>query len=276
MVRERPSVTGEKEFDLLTYFEIIDRPKVALTLQASMLAATSLIGGLLYFRGDQNPGVILLGFSAITIILIIFNLKGQIRAAIAGLLWLFPAVLTMSLIDGEGLHDPGMIGFGLYIIVAALLMGKRFLPAAWGISSVMVVFIYLSETLMLFTWTEDIRYISSLIDLVTVLVILTVSTAVFWIVMDIIEETIKRLIWGENQIKEAYDLTLEGWSRALEMRDKETQGHSRRVTNLTLKIGKRMGFTQEETLPHPARGAAPRHRENGDPRCNPAQTRQPG
>ncbi|MFN2144407.1 MAG: HD-GYP domain-containing protein, partial [Anaerolineales bacterium] len=158
------------------------------------------------------------------------------------------------MIEGEGLHDPGMIGFGLYVIVAALLMGKRFLPAAWAISAAMMVFIYLAENLELFAWTESRHYTSSPVDLIIVLVILTVGTAVFWIVMDIIEETISKLVWSENQIKEAYDLTLEGWSRALEMRDKETQGHSRRVTNLTLKIGKRMGFTQDELF-HIRRGA---------------------
>ena len=34
----------------------------------------------------------------------------------------------------------------------------------------------------------------------------------------------------------AYDATLEGWSRALELRDKETEGHTRRVTEMTLKL----------------------------------------
>jgi len=247
-------MSGEKKFDLLTYYEIIDRPKVALTFLGLMVAATSLIGGVLYFKGYSSPGLILLGFSAITILLIIFNLKGQVRTSIAGLLWLFPGVFTILMIEGEGLHDPGMIGFGLYVIVAALLMGKRFLPAAWAISAAMMVFIYLAENLELFAWTESRHYTSSPVDLIIVLVILTVGTAVFWIVMDIIEETISKLVWSENQIKEAYDLTLEGWSRALEMRDKETQGHSRRVTNLTLKIGKRMGFTQDELF-HIRRGA---------------------
>ncbi|MFN2144406.1 MAG: HD-GYP domain-containing protein [Anaerolineales bacterium] len=247
-------MSGAKAFDLLTYYEIIDRRRVALTLQGLILTASSLIGGLLLSQGFNTPGMILLGFSAVTIILIILNLRGNILASVAGLLWLFPVILSTLMIDGEGLHDPGMIGFGLYVIVAALLMGKRFLPIAWAISSVMVGFIYLSETFPFFSWTEDIRYTSSFLDLVIVLVILTVGTAVFWIVMDIIEETVNKLIIGEHQIKEAYDLTLEGWSRALEMRDKETQGHSRRVTNLTLKIGERMGFSQEDLF-HLRRGA---------------------
>ncbi len=34
----------------------------------------------------------------------------------------------------------------------------------------------------------------------------------------------------------AYDTTIEGWSRALDLRDKETEGHSERVADLTLRV----------------------------------------
>ena len=33
-----------------------------------------------------------------------------------------------------------------------------------------------------------------------------------------------------------YDMTLEGWSRALDMRDQETEGHSERITKMTLQL----------------------------------------
>jgi PAS domain S-box-containing protein len=57
-----------------------------------------------------------------------------------------------------------------------------------------------------------------------------------------------------RELKEAYDITLEGWARALELRDKETEGHTRRVTDMTLKIASRMNITGEE-LDHVRRGA---------------------
>lgn len=52
----------------------------------------------------------------------------------------------------------------------------------------------------------------------------------------------------------AYDTTIEGWSRALDLRDKETEGHSQRVTELTLFMGRRMGMSESE-LVHVRRGA---------------------
>ncbi len=52
----------------------------------------------------------------------------------------------------------------------------------------------------------------------------------------------------------AYDATIEGWSRALDMRDRETEGHTIRVTDMTLRLARTMGVTEEE-LVHMRRGA---------------------
>ncbi len=52
---------------------------------------------------------------------------------------------------------------------------------------------------------------------------------------------------GSNlELSKAYDTTLEGWARALEMRDKETLGHSRRVTELTLGLAHCLGVPEAE------------------------------
>lgn len=52
----------------------------------------------------------------------------------------------------------------------------------------------------------------------------------------------------------SYDTTLEGWSRALDLRDKETEGHTIRVTELTLDLARAMGMSEAE-LVHVRRGA---------------------
>ncbi|NWF65512.1 MAG: HD domain-containing protein [Chloroflexi bacterium] len=48
-----------------------------------------------------------------------------------------------------------------------------------------------------------------------------------------------------RELAEAYESTLEGLARALELRDKETEGHSRRVTETTLKIAQKIGIAGE-------------------------------
>jgi PAS domain S-box-containing protein/putative nucleotidyltransferase with HDIG domain len=53
----------------------------------------------------------------------------------------------------------------------------------------------------------------------------------------------------------AYDTTLEGWSRALELRDQETEGHSHRVTELTLRLAAALGLDDDDYQVHLRRGA---------------------
>ncbi|MBU1662780.1 MAG: HD domain-containing protein [Chloroflexi bacterium] len=52
----------------------------------------------------------------------------------------------------------------------------------------------------------------------------------------------------------AYDTTLDGWIRALDLRDKETEGHTRRVTNMTMRLAQSMGINEPE-LTNVRRGA---------------------
>lgn len=52
----------------------------------------------------------------------------------------------------------------------------------------------------------------------------------------------------------AYDTTIEGWARALELRDQETEGHTQRAAEMTLRLAQAMGM-QEGELVHVHRGA---------------------
>ena len=56
------------------------------------------------------------------------------------------------------------------------------------------------------------------------------------------------------RLQEAYQRTIEGWVRALDLRDRETEGHTQRVTELTIKVARTLGFSEEE-LTHIRRGA---------------------
>jgi putative nucleotidyltransferase with HDIG domain len=56
------------------------------------------------------------------------------------------------------------------------------------------------------------------------------------------------------ELFKAYDSTIEGWSHALDLRDKETEGHTLRVTNLTIELARAFRFSEAE-LVHIRRGA---------------------
>ncbi len=65
------------------------------------------------------------------------------------------------------------------------------------------------------------------------------------------EESILAL---NSELLHAYDATIEGWSRALDLRDHETEGHSRRVTEMTLRLAQAVGIPEAEMV-HVRRGA---------------------
>ena len=44
----------------------------------------------------------------------------------------------------------------------------------------------------------------------------------------------------------AYDATIEGWSRAMDLRDRETEGHTQRVTALALELASLFGVKDDE------------------------------
>ena len=67
-------------------------------------------------------------------------------------------------------------------------------------------------------------------------------------------ELFRDLQRSNDELVLAYDSTLAGWSRALDLRDKETEGHSQRVTHETLRLARELGIGDEE-LVHIRRGA---------------------
>jgi putative nucleotidyltransferase with HDIG domain len=59
---------------------------------------------------------------------------------------------------------------------------------------------------------------------------------------------------ANTELQIAYEATLQGWVRALDLRDRETEGHTQRVTALTQKLAHKMGVPEQE-LVHFKRGA---------------------
>jgi response regulator RpfG family c-di-GMP phosphodiesterase len=63
----------------------------------------------------------------------------------------------------------------------------------------------------------------------------------------------KHLQRSNFEIQHAYDATIEGWSYALDLRDRETEGHTLRVTEMATDLARIMGL-DEESIIHMRRG----------------------
>lgn len=67
-------------------------------------------------------------------------------------------------------------------------------------------------------------------------------------------QLLARLEQSNADLRHAYEATIEGWSRALDLRDRETEGHTQRVAAMTVYLARRMGY-HDEQLVHVRRGA---------------------
>ncbi len=65
------------------------------------------------------------------------------------------------------------------------------------------------------------------------------------------EAALKR---ANEELAQAYQSTLEGWMRALDLRDKSTEGHSQRVSELTVRVAQAMHVAEDQLI-HIRRGA---------------------
>jgi len=68
------------------------------------------------------------------------------------------------------------------------------------------------------------------------------------------DEMVEALRARDAELAAAYDSTLEGWSKALDLRDRETAGHTLRVTALAVELARAMGMPEDQ-LVHLRRGA---------------------
>ncbi len=53
---------------------------------------------------------------------------------------------------------------------------------------------------------------------------------------------------SKTELTAAYDATIEGWSRALDLRDRETEGHAQRVMEMTVKLARALGLSEDELM----------------------------
>ena len=53
---------------------------------------------------------------------------------------------------------------------------------------------------------------------------------------------------SNSELTQAYDATIEGWSRALDLRDKETEGHTQRVAEIAVKLARALSLSNAELV----------------------------
>lgn len=177
--------------------------------------------------------------------------KGYIRQAgivFTVILWL---TINYTTLDTGGVRAIGFGGNLIVLVAAAFLIDIR-ATFFFGIatSALGLALAYLQSIAVLPPIAERVTVYTAWV-IQTVLLVL--NTGLLYIAADKIRTALKHWRTAEKEVRElnrellsAYNTTLEGWAKALELRDKETEGHSRRVITLTQMLAAELGASEEE------------------------------
>lgn len=121
-------------------------------------------------------------------------------------------------------------------------------PTGWGgaclplrVASEIVGVLFISVPEGRTVSSEDVKLLQSLVEMA--------GTAIHRISLH--TETVQlleQLKQSNIELTLSYEATIEGWSRALDLRDHETEGHSRRVAEMAVTLAAAMAFDGDELL----------------------------
>lgn len=212
------------------------------TLLLSFLGAL-IIGCVNLALGAVNASIVIFSVSLYAVIGLWLNATGRYTLSATLLILVSLAAINYNLYDGAALHDPATAGLLLLIVLAAMLFDSPWILVAGLLAVLSVIGVFLAVRAGLF-FPELPPTPARVYTLSTVYMLATFS---LWLFSNSWQRAIMHL-------QESYDRTLEGWVKALELKDPATSGHSQRGVELTIALGRRLGM-REEDLPHLRRGA---------------------
>jgi HD-GYP domain-containing protein (c-di-GMP phosphodiesterase class II) len=216
------------------YEETLTAKLLHYMLIAGFLGAL-IIGGTNFINGWTTEATFLMVFALICLVGLYLNSTRFSRYVGLALCISFFLVINLMLYNGLGLYDETVLAFPVFMIFTSFLFGRRGLWVAAFLSVLVVIAFYILQKYGLF----ESNYVASSTRVFILSSLLVITALIIWVVHS---------SWKMNllRLRESYDLTLQGWAKALEYRDGETAGHTRRVTELTVALAQNLGLSDEE------------------------------
>jgi len=164
----------------------------------------------------------------ITLGLLFLNRRGYPREAGLSLFLVLILAFTYLAIHEDGIYNVPFIYFPILLISAGIIFGRPMIPLFTAIIIGITIILFTLDRMGVIVpfggvveWKPDFFAI--------VLIILIATSAILQLVMGTIETNLEQMVRSEQLIKKTYELTLEGWAKALELSGRETPGHSKRI-----------------------------------------------
>jgi HD domain len=222
--------------------------KIALALVCLLLIIYPILT-----RTVSRDTIVLFCLIPVAFIIMQLTRKGHVRLAgsiYTIIAWLYVNYTTLNT---GGIRAVGFGGNLIILIAAAMLIDIRAV-AAFGLATILagLGLAFLQSHEILPRLPEQVSFYTSWVTQTALIIWIAGLIYIAW---DNIRRALRRSLYAEKDVRKlnqelvaAYTTTLEGRAKALELRDKETEGHSRRVTELTELLAIKLGVPQKELV----------------------------
>jgi hypothetical protein len=177
--------------------------------------------------------------------LVFLNRRGRFFLSAVILSAVALIVIFFNLFDGDGIYDSGMLAYPIFILVGTLVFGRRAAPVfalAAGGSVTGIVLLQMEGIIR-----PTIGKLEPTV-LIPIFVLLILAAVVIWVIVGNLGRNLLRIKEAQAELEKNYDQTLEAWSQVLEIRDRETEGHCRRLVELSTNLGRALGLGEAEII----------------------------
>ncbi|HEX9386210.1 MAG TPA: hypothetical protein VF918_07815 [Anaerolineales bacterium] len=229
----------------LALYEKNQRVRTLSALIWIVLIASVALGLLNVGFRTWNSVIALFGLAFLCIPLLWLNSEGQLTPSALLLSAIVLMVINLNLFDGDGIRDSGILAYPIFIMIGVLFFGKRVTPY-FSLAAI--------ASLIGIVSLEIRGYIHPTIGatkfdiLLPIIILLLVAAAFIWVVVGNMENHLERVKESEAELRKNYDLTLGAWAKVLEYRDKETEGHSRRLVELSARLAQALGPPRKRSV----------------------------
>jgi HD-GYP domain-containing protein (c-di-GMP phosphodiesterase class II) len=130
-------------------------------------------------------------------------------------------------------------------MLGTMLMDKRAIPWLLGLSALAVSGMSYLQSIGVVHPSINVHDVSNWLP---IMIFLASASIMVWVNQDLQEKDRQQIHAFEQEVLFSYNKIIEGWRRALEMRDMDTASHSARVVELAARLAQATGLPEQQMI----------------------------
>ena len=222
-------------------------PQLRARLLSGLAFGFLILDIILTIRGVSTGGASFQVYVFGALVLAVFLISRTKYVSFGGIFWVISLSAVLIFFDIQAYsHTPDRIPQGIGFTSLPIFLSLLLLPAKTTLGIALINYAGLTVFIQ--------RYAVSMENILLPLISSISFSVIAVIIAFILEKDRQDLVDVNKKLKAAYEATLEGWAKALELKDRDTERHSKQVVNYTLEIARKLGLSEEE-ISHIRRGA---------------------